>query len=389
LARRSSYKTLPFQDREGADFKYAVPDLALRLLHRVDRDAGGAIKGSDQITSPHTRDTYILKSLIEEAITSSQLEGAATTREVAKEMLREGRQPLDRSERMIYNNYLAMQFIRDLGKQPLTRSIILELQRVLTDQTLDDPGAAGRLRRADEPIHVVDPVDGKTLHLPPPAADLDRRLGILCDFANGMELESFVHPVTRAILLHFVLAYDHPFVDGNGRTARALFYWSMRIQGYWLSEFISISSILRQAPAQYARAFLYTESDDNDVTYFVAYQLRVLVRAIERLHLYLLRKSKELQETQLFLQQSKLLRATLNHRQLALINHALKNPGFVYTIESHRGSHGISYQTARTDLLHLSEIGLLGKGKAKRAFLFMASGDLHDRIRGLQPSVGA
>jgi Fic family protein len=48
---------------------------------------------------------------MEEAITSSQLEGAATTREVAKEMIREGRQPRDRSERMILNNYLTMQRI--------------------------------------------------------------------------------------------------------------------------------------------------------------------------------------------------------------------------------------------------------------------------------------
>lgn len=58
----------------------------------------------------------------------------------------------------------------------------------------------------------------------------------------------------RAILLHFWLAYDHPFEDGNGRTARSLFYWYMRTQGYWLVEYLLISNILRKAPAQYTRA---------------------------------------------------------------------------------------------------------------------------------------
>jgi hypothetical protein len=75
-----------------------------------------------------------------------------------------------------------------------------------------------------------------------------------------------VHPVLRAILLHFMIGYDHPFADGNGRTARALFYWSMARSGYWLMEYTSISHILRKAPARYMRAYLHTETDKNDTT---------------------------------------------------------------------------------------------------------------------------
>ena len=56
------------------------------------------------MTNPETRDSYLVRSLLEESITSSQLEGAATTREIAKEMIRNGRQPRDRGERMIFNN---------------------------------------------------------------------------------------------------------------------------------------------------------------------------------------------------------------------------------------------------------------------------------------------
>ena len=75
---------------------------------------------------------------------------------------------------------------------------------------------------------------------------------LLCDFANEDEDgEPFIHPVVRAILLHFWLAYDHPFEDGNGRTARILFFWLMQQRGYWLIEYLPISPIIRKAPAKY------------------------------------------------------------------------------------------------------------------------------------------
>jgi Fic family protein len=185
----------------------------------------------------------------------------------------------------------------------------------------------------------------------------------------------------RATLLHFWLAYDHPFVDGNGRTARALFYWSMARQGYWLCEFVSISRILKRAKAAYARSFLYSESDDNDATYFVLHQLKVLIRAIENLHDYLKRRTVELGAAEAQLRQMRWLKAELNQRQLALVNHALKRADAAYTVESHRISHGVVYQTARTDLLQLAQLGLLDKRKRGRTFVFVPSARLLSSAR--------
>ena len=131
------------------------------------------------------------------------------------------------------------------------------------------PGAAGRFRRKDERISVMDATHSVVLHTPPDADSLPARLERLCAFANqAQDTEPFVHPVVRAILVHFMLGYDHPFVDGNGRTARALFYWSVARSGYWLMEYLSISRLLMKAPAQYARAYLHTETDANDATLF-------------------------------------------------------------------------------------------------------------------------
>jgi len=282
---------------------------------------------------------------------------------------------------MILNNYHALQFIRRLRDEPLTPAIVFELQRILTEGTLDESDAAGRFRRPDEHIVVSDELDGPVLHDPPEATELAARMEAMCAFANASDMdEPFIHPVARSILLHFWLAYDHPFVDGNGRTARALFYWSMARRGYWLAEFLSISRILKDAPSRYNRAFLYTETDDNDATYFILFQLKVIVRAIEELHEYLARKAVEMEETARLIRRSRAIRERLNHRQLALHNHALKHPGREYTFASHRASHDVSYGTARTDLLELARYGLLTEQKSGRAFTFVAPADLRKRL---------
>ncbi|MBI4541874.1 MAG: Fic family protein [Gemmatimonadetes bacterium] len=384
VARMQLYTELPLIAKDGKPFRYALVDAAHRMLHYITKSASGVMHVDEVVTNPGTRDTYLVKSLIEEAITSSQLEGASTTRAAAKDMLQAGRKPRDRSEQMIYNNYQAMQFVRSVRDTPLTPEIILELHRILTQGTLDDPSAAGRLRRADEDI-VVEDLFGSLLHTPPHASTLAERLEALCAFANDHgedDRKRFLHPVLRAILLHFALGYDHPFVDGNGRTARGLFYWSLAVQGYWLSEFISISRILKKAPARYSQAYLYVETDDNDVTYFLLNQLRVTERAIRALHRYLAVKAQEIHETEQLLRHSALVSATFNYRQLSLCNHALKHPGFSYTFESHRRSHRVAYQTARTDLLALEKHGLLERLVRGRTFVFAAPIDLRRRLEG-------
>ncbi len=378
LQRSVSAQVIPVRDSADAPFRYSLTVPIQQRLHRLDLGAGGSVGMPAQITNPETRDQYYVSSLIEEAITSSQLEGASTTRRVAKEMIRSGRAPADRSERMIYNNYLTMQEIRRLKDQPLSRRLLYDIHRSVTDGTLDDDGASGRLRNPDERIRVVDQRDGAVLHTPPPASELPARLDAVCRFANAASggPERFVHPVLRSIILHFLLAYEHPFVDGNGRTARALFYWSMLRRGYWLVEFLAISPIIRSGPARYGRAFLHTETDDNDLTYFIDYHLDVLDRALRALHAYLERKSKQWRHLEYVVQGL----TGLNHRQRALLGHALRHPRYPYTIEGHRSSHDVVYQTARSDLLELADLGLLEASKIRNRWRFLPVADLERRL---------
>jgi Fic family protein len=376
IARVNALKSIPLNDPGGAPFRYMLPDPVLRLLHVIDQNASGGIQLTEEVTNPGTRDRYIVNSLIEESITSSQLEGASTTAEVARDMLRSGRRPLDRSERMILNNFNAMRFVQENRTRPLTPDFVFELHRMVTDGTLDDAAKAGRFRTDADDIVVSDQY-GNTLHTPPREAELAARLEAMCAFANSKSNDgSFMHPVVRAIVLHFWLAYDHPFVDGNGRTARALFYWSMLADRYWLAEYISVSRILKKAPGQYARAFLFTETDENDLAYFIVYQLGVIECAIEELKAYLREKMAEIREVQSLLRRS----ADFNYRQLALLSHALKHPGRPYTVQSHQTSHGVSTATARNDLDDLAERRLLGKRRAGKAFVFTAPADLGTRL---------
>lgn len=383
-ARRNMYQHLPLLNKHGQPFQLSNPDSIARELHWLDRYAAGSIQSDQAITSPHTRTTYLVRSLIEEAINSSQLEGASTTRNVAKEMIRQQREPRSKSEQMIFNNYRAMQFIHEIKNEQLTPSMIFELQRIVTEKTLEDESESGRLRTETDDIHVVDNTSYEVLHTPPKAEELPTRLQELCDFANSTDTGDdvpFFHPVLKAIILHFMLAYDHPFCDGNGRTARALFYWSMAKQGYWLVEFVSISKAIKAAPAQYGKAFLYTETDENDITYFLIHQLDVLHKSIEALHCYLDKKAQEISNTEALLQKNEQLRGKLNFRQLALLRHALKHPRFAYVVQEHQQSHGISYDIARKDLLELADnLKLLVKTKQGRRYLFVVPPDFEQRI---------
>lgn len=378
--RSGGMRELPLTDGGGHRFSYGLPDVVLKSLRAVDRHCSGEVAMEDVVTSEGgARQRYLVNSLMEEAIRSSQLEGATTSRQAAKELLRSGREPRDRSERMIANNFRALQFMReDIGDR-LTPESVLELHRIVTEGTLKDPSAAGRLQRPDEQrVAVYDRDDGRPIHRPPPADQLPERMRRLCRFASeGDDGERFVHPVIRAILLHFWLAYDHPFEDGNGRTARILFFWSMRRNGYWLVEYLPISKILRGAPARYARAFMETESDGGDTTYFIVHQLGVIERSIADLHLYLQRKTSEIKEIEALIHE----RRGFNHRQLGLLSDALRHQGRTYTLGGHAEIHRITHETARSDLSRLRDEGLLTRRKAGREYIFEPAPDLPARLK--------
>ncbi len=379
LARSEEFRQLALKDAEGLPFGFTLPDIVLRHLHHIDQRCAGEVAMDEVVTSEKEAGRrFLVNSLMEEAIRSSQLEGATTSRVIAKEMLRSGRPPRDRSERMIFNHYRALEFMRDDMGNELTPSSILELHRIVTEGTLKDPTAAGRLQRPGEPRVAVFDRDGEDpVHVPPPAGQLPERMELLCKFANEDDGEPFVHPVLRAILLHFWIAFDHPFEDGNGRTARILFFWAMQSRGYWLAEYLPISRLIRGAPGKYGRAFMETETDGGDTTYFLIHQLQVIEKAIADLHDYLERKVSEVRDVERLLQDN----ADLNGRQLALLIDAVRRPAAIYSFDSHALSHRVSHETARSDLRALTDSEFLVSRRKGRKHVFEPAPDLPERLR--------
>ena len=381
-ARASTARPTPFVMKDGTRLTFNLPDRFLRLNEEITAQARGQVELPGEVATQGMRDRYLINSLYEEAITSSQMEGASTTRRDAKKMLREKKDPRDRSERMILNNFLALEYVRDHLGEELTPEFICGVHRIVTDGTLDEAEDAGRLQRqGEERIRIYGSGgDDQLLHVPPPAEELPERLKRLCDFANGVGeyASQYVPPLVRALIVHLMMGYDHYFVDGNGRTARVIAQWVMLREGFFLMDFVPVSRLLRTAPAKYARSFLEVEQDEGDLTYFLIWHAEIILRGIRELHDYLARKSKEMEQVK------HLLRLTdLNNRQIGVIEEALKDSAITVTAASHADKYRVTPQTAHADLRGLEDGGYLMRTKRGRSFEWYPVTDLQRRVRGV------
>ncbi len=371
MARRSASQKLAFSDKQKRAFFYTEPPELKALMRFVDVNAAGLLGSSEHGLSLEDGGRYLRRSLAEEPFASSFIEGAVTTRDIAKQMIFENRPAYTADERMVLNNYHAMEFVKANCREELTQSLVLELHRIMTDGTLDNPDGVGRLRRSDEDIKVVHEINGEIVHIPPAAEELPDRLLVLCQFANKDNNDlSYCHPLIRAMTLHFMLSYDHPFIDGNGRTARALFYWSLLRDGYWLMEYTSISGVMAEAPASYYKAFLFTETDEGDLTYFFLHQARVTRAALEKMQVYADEKRHEFNEFQKIVA-AETTKYPLNDRQVSLLQEFGAGREREMRIDVYQKRYRISYLTARSDLEALTDRGLVKKKKVGRSSVYL------------------
>ncbi len=357
--RMNRAKVIRFGDIE---IRYNMTNTILESLHSLDRRGGGGLQAQAEFfPSKEQYEKNLINSLMEEAIATSQLEGAATTRRVAKEMLRRGTKPRDESEQMILNAYKTISFVREVKGLPLTPQLLLQLHSKITEGTLDEKHV-GKFRDNDEVV--VSDASGEVLHQPPSYAKIERLVDDLCDFANTDEGE-FLHPIIKAIILHFMIAYIHPFENGNGRAARALFYWYVIKKGYWLFEFMPISRVIKKAHGQYSRAYLFAETDDLDVTYFLYFNLKQINIAFKDFFDYLTRQIDEIQKTKEAVKYE-----GLNFRQIAIIMDFAKHPTKLFSIKEIMNTYKVTYETARSDLIALEGLGHCKKEQTGKEFYY-------------------
>jgi Fic family protein len=161
-ARFTISKPLPYTDKYSKPFIFCTPDTLQAKLHKITQFSAEGLAPIHSI-----KRHYLISSLImEEAISSSQLEGASTTRRVAKEMLVSSRAPRTEDEQMILNNYLLMKEIKCTKDEELTIDMILEFHRIATNKTTQNRVIPGQIREDNE-IVITDGMDGTILHQPP------------------------------------------------------------------------------------------------------------------------------------------------------------------------------------------------------------------------------
>lgn len=357
-------------------FHFTVTKSMLALLHDFDMNLGGSL-GTKSIIPATDKSYYLISSIMEEAIASSQMEGASTTRRIAKDMLRKRLKPVNKSQQMIVNNYETISKISKSKMANFTIDELLDIHRSIASKTLDNPEDEGVFRKNDD-IFVVDGITGHIAHTPPSFTDIDAMIKDLCEFANSDNNDNFIHPIVKAIIIHFTLAYIHPFVDGNGRTARSLFYWYMIKKGYWLTEYLSISRIIYTNKKSYEKAFQYTENDGNDLSYFIQYHLIVMKKAFEELKKFLQRKIDEQQNIVRFVGIS-----NINERQRYVLKTISENKRMLFTPKELATQFDISAKSARTDLQELAEMGYLSATNLnKRAIGYIKSEHFEELLHG-------
>ncbi|MDQ5971830.1 MAG: Fido protein [Patescibacteria group bacterium] len=378
INRMSLYQPTPIKSNDEKYFNFALVNSLNQKLNYIDTYASGFIRTFSEIKPSEAQNNkFIMTGLHEEAIATSQIEGANTTRKVAKEMLASQRPPRTRSEQMIINSYHVMQKIDAWKNLDLSRDMLLEIQSLVTEKTLEDNNDQGRFRNDTDEIVVHDPLTGEIVHTPPKENEMLEQLDQFIAFANRTEEDgSFIHPVIKASMLHFWLAYIHPFPDGNGRTARVIFYWYLLRKEYWLIQYLSVSRAIIETRKRYDNAFIYSENDDNDLTYFIFYIADSFKTAIVKFVDYFEEKIKEGEELKKVASNLK----EYNPRQIALLQYLLNHHEDIVEVNIHMTKHGVSRQTAHNDLMDLVKKGLLVQMRQKRKFIFMPNVKLIKKI---------
>ncbi|QQS08085.1 MAG: Fic family protein [Phycisphaerales bacterium] len=379
--RSSDFRAISLYTSNFGRFGYSEGRYLAESLHRIDRAFGGGGAASlehGMLSDDAHRTRLRIRTLMDEAAESSLIEGAATTRKDAIELLRSRRDAKTKGERMVMNNFAAMQQIKQWRDRPLSPEMLRELQGILTEGTLKNPEESRRFRRLDEPVRVEHEITGEVIHTPPPAESLPGRVEALCAFANKVHKGAeFIHPIVKASILHFMIGYDHPFVDGNGRTARAVFYWYALRQGYSIFEYIPISERIRAGRSRYPQAYIDCELDEGDLTYFVLYKLDMIEQSLDALAAHIRHEEDKIKRSERLLRLSK----DLSLRQRLILEHAIRHPRTTYTVKSHMNSNGITAATARKDLDDLVRRRLMTTSKRAREVLYIVVPTLQNRLQ--------
>lgn len=349
-ARRGQSQTLPLKDQRGEPFWFVLN----RSIEQQCNVIAALARRDVAFTGPEF-DALYEEAVVDEAVYSSVIEGAFTSREQAMDFLRRNRTPRSKSEQMIKNNYDALTCVLEHLDEPICEETILAIARIVTRSAAEVQVTGYR-----EGMVYVTGREG-VVYTPPRAEVVPEMMRALVKFIRESEL----HPLLKACIAHFYLVYVHPFGDGNGRTARALSYMILLQAGYDFFRYVSVSGVVAEERGRYYRAMRSVEESDGDMTYFIDAYSAMLARTVQKME-------DHLKYHVLAGQKLKALEAdgSLNERQLRGARWLLESASTSVTVEAWRKKYEVVTETARRDLLALCAAGVLAREKDGRKAVF-------------------
>lgn len=250
------YKPLPLLDFNGSSAVY--------IKDHADIDFG-AIR---LLMQPQNA-SFGIRAATEEIIASSAIENIDFSRDSVRNILK-GLAPTDEVENRILGQKKGIEFISDTSNK-ITEENIHTLYMTTIGQFL-----TGDERLLEERLYRHDTVFVMSDHVEHSGIDhrkLPEYMGRLVEFINA---DDGMNDLVKAAIIHFYIAYLHPYFDGNGRMARLMHLWFLVQKGYRSAMFIPMSGHIERSRSAYYAA--YTAVEDNmkfsgtlDLTPFIMY----------------------------------------------------------------------------------------------------------------------
>ena len=212
---------------------------------------------------------YGIKAAEDEIIATSAIESIDFSRDSVRNILK-GMAPNDEQENRILGIKKGLEFIADtsnkINEENLFKLYMMSAGDFVSE---DDKLIEGNLYRHDT-VYVV---GEDVAHSGVDFRKVPEFMKLLIDFINA---EDDIDDLIKATIIHFYIAYVHPYFDGNGRTARLVHLWFLIQKGYQSALFIPFSSQIEKSRKAYYDAFTAVEENKKlsgkiDVTPFVLY----------------------------------------------------------------------------------------------------------------------
>lgn len=155
--------------------------------------------------------------------------------------------------------------------ESITEGLIREIHKRLVDGVRGNSATPGNYRKIQN--YVVNSKTNDVIYTPPAAFEVSRMMQELVDWINHA---TEIHPVLMSGIAQFQLVHIHPFLDGNGRTARLLSTLCLYQRGYDFRRLFTISEYYDRNRVDYYQAIQSVRQQDMDMTDWVDYFVRGL-----------------------------------------------------------------------------------------------------------------